>query len=158
MDVVDHISNLYQKFLCGFLWHIIWFMILTVTCFRIQNRFTSCFSIKRRILLSTCFARNYNHSNTLRIHYGVHSVLWASEIFFKFSSDDMKPANSLMGTGFFTDNIFKLGERKLKQTVISRLLGKVLVAFKMHMTNHNLSFCVSSILTHSICFDNCYKL
>ena len=29
----------------------------------------------------------------------------------KFSSDDMKGANSVMGAGFFTDNVFNLDER-----------------------------------------------
>jgi hypothetical protein len=46
---------------------IICFMLLTAICLHIQNKITSHFSIKRRILLPTCFVRNYSHINTVHI-------------------------------------------------------------------------------------------
>jgi len=77
-------------------------------------------------LLSTCFARNYNHSNTLLPITAYIPFCKQAKSANQFSSDYMKPDNSVMWTGFFSDNNFNFDERKLKQTVIPSLLGKVI--------------------------------
>jgi len=43
----------------------------------------------------------------------------------------------------------------IKANTNPKVIGKVIFSFKIH--KHDIYFCISSLLTHSIYFDNCYN-